>query len=315
MKNKVRAAVVQAGSCLFDHAATMERFERLALDAARRGAEVAVFPEAFIGGYPKGMDFGARVGQRSQQGREWFARYWKSAIDVPGESAAQIGEIARSTGMDIVVGVIERDGGTLYCTVLYFSGDGRLLGKHRKVMPTAMERLIWGFGDGATLKIVETGRARIGAAICWENYMPQLRWSMYQQRVELYCAPTVDDRETWQPSMRHIAIEGRCFVLSACQYLERGDCPDDYPIEGGIEGEIEGDRVADGLLIRGGSAIVDPFGEILAGPVYGREEILVADLDAQRIVEGKYDLDVAGHYARDEVFELRVRQTGRDRRG
>lgn len=298
MKPTVRAAVIQAGTRLFDTEATIERFERLALDAARRGAEIAVFPEAFIGGYPKGMDFGARVGQRSDTGREWFARYWQSAIHVPGETTQRIGEVARSTGMDLVVGVIERDGGTLYCTVLYFAADGSLLGKHRKVMPTAMERLIWGFGDGSTLAAVETARGRIGAAICWENYMPQLRWSLYRQHVELYCAPTVDDRESWQPSMRHIAIEGRCFVLSACQYLEHSDCPDDYPVEAG--------RFADGVMIRGGSVIVDPFGNVLAGPVYGREEVLVADLDAQRIIEGKYDLDVAGHYGRDEIFQLQI---------
>jgi len=124
-----------------------------------------------------------------------------------------------------VVGAIERDGGTLYCTALFFGPDGRLLGKHRKLMPTALERLVWGCGDGSTLTVVDTPRGKIGAVICWENYMPLLRTAMYAKGVELYCAPTVDDRDSWLPTMRHVALEGRCFVLSACQYLTRADCP------------------------------------------------------------------------------------------
>lgn len=294
MKASVRAAVVQAGSRLFDSDDTLERFERLAVEAARRGAEIAVFPEAFIGGYPKGMDFGVTVGRRSDAGREAFGRYFRDSIEVPGQATERIGEIARGCNLAVVVGVIERGGGTLYCTALYFGADGRLLGKHRKLMPTAMERVIWGCGDASTPSVVDAAGARVGAAICWENYMPQLRMSLYEQGVELYCAPTVDDREAWQPSMRHVAIEGRCFVLSASQYLTIEDCPEDYP--------ADPDAYPDGTLIRGGSVIVDPFGEVLAGPVYDREEVLVADLDAERIIRGKFDLDVVGHYARRDVF-------------
>jgi len=300
VKNNVKVAVVQAGSRLFDSGATMDRFEQLALDAARRGAELAVFPEAFIGGYPKGMDFGARVGQRSAEGREWFARYFRQSISVPGPETDRIGEVARSCRLQVTVGVVERDGGTLYCTALYVGADGALLGKHRKVMPTAMERLIWGFGDGSTLDIVDSDLGRLGAVICWENYMPQVRLAMFAQNVELYCAPTVDDRESWQPSMRHIAMEGRCFVLAACQYLTRADCPADYP--------VEDDRFPGGTLIRGGSVIIDPMGEALAGPVYDKEDILVAELDASSIIRGKFDLDVAGHYARPEVFKHKIKK-------
>jgi len=289
MDPTVRAAVVQAGSRIFDLEGTLARVENLALEAARRGAVIAVFPEAFVGGYPKGLDFGVRVGQRSDAGRELFARYFDDSIVVPGPVTERIGEIARGCGISIVIGAIERGGGTLYCTALYLGADGRLLGKHRKLMPTAMERVIWGCGDESTLAAVDAGFARIAAAICWENYMPEMRMSMYRQGVELYCAPTVDDRETWQPTMRHVAIEGRCFVLSACQYMTLDDCPEDYP--------VESDRFPDGALIRGGSVIVDPFGEILAGPVYDSEDILVAELDARRIVQGKFDLDVAGHYS------------------
>lgn len=298
MKDNVKAAVIQAGSRLFDLDATLNRFEQLTLEAARKGAELAVFPEAFIGGYPKGMDFGVRVGQRSDEGREWFARYFRQSIRVPGPETERMGEIARSCGLHVAVGVIERDGATLYCTVLYFGADGMLRGKHRKVMPTAMERLIWGFGDGSTLEVVETDLGRLGAAICWENYMPQVRLAMYAQNVELYCAPTVDDRESWQPSMRHVAMEGRCFVLAACQYLTREDCPADYP--------VADDRFPDGTLIRGGSVIVDPMGQVIAGPAYDREDILIADLGADAIIRGKFDLDVAGHYARPEIFKLKI---------
>jgi nitrilase len=296
-----RVAVVQVGSVLFDTPATMDKLRRFADEAAGQGARLAVFPEAFVGGYPKGIDFGARVGSRSPEGREWFRRYYESAISVPGPETQAIGEAAAEHGMHIVVGVIERDGGTLYCTALFFGSDGTLLAKHRKLMPTAMERLIWGMGDGSTLPVLETEIGRIGAVICWENYMPLLRTAMYAQGIELYCAPTVDDRDMWIASMRHIAVEGRCFVLSAVQYLTRADCPSDYqPLQG---------NEPDTVLIRGGSAIVGPLGEELAGPLYGREAVLVADLDLAEIPRAKFDFDAVGHYARPDVFELRVDRT------
>ena len=199
--------------------------------------------------------------------------------------------------MYIVIGTIERAGGTLYCTVLYIGPDGSLLGRHRKVMPTAAERLIWGQGDGSTLGVIETAVGRVGAAICWENYMPQLRLSMYAQGVQLYCAPTVDDRETWQATMRHIALEGRCYVLAACQFARRSDYPDDYPVT--AEGP-------DTILIGGGSVIVDPLGQVLAGPARDGEAVLVADLDLDAIDGAFLDLDVVGHYARPDIFHLEV---------
>jgi nitrilase len=277
----VRVAVVQAGSVLFDREASVAKAERLIEEAAAGGARLMVFPEAFIGGYPKGEDFGARVGSRTPEGRKLFRRYFEGAVDVPGPDTARLGEAARAASSWLVIGVIERDGGTLYCTALFFGPDGSLAGKHRKLMPTAMERLIWGFGDGSTMPVIETGFGRAGAVICWENYMPLLRAAMYAKGVQLYCAPTVDDRETWPVTMRHIALEGRCFVLSACQSNE---------------------------LIRGGSVIVGPLGKVLAGPCYGGECILGAELDMGEIAEGKFDLDVAGHYARPDVFHLEVRE-------
>jgi nitrilase len=266
----------------------------------RLGARVAVFPEAYVGGYPKGLDFGARVGSRSPAGREDFRRYFASAIAVPGPETARMGGFAAEMACHLVVGVIERDGATLYCSALMFGPDGRLLGKHRKLMPTASERLIWGMGDGSTLPVLDTPAGRVGAVICWENYMPALRLAMYAKGVGLYCAPTVDDREMWQPTMRHIAAEGRCFVLSACQYLTRADAPEAYAC---IQGDAPGTE-----LIRGGSVIVSPLGEVLAGPVYGCEAILTADIDPEDTIRGKFDLDVTGHYARPEVFSLTVNE-------
>jgi nitrilase len=293
----VRAAVVQVGSMAFDTDATLVRVQRLAAEAGASGARIAVFPEALLGGYPKGSDFGARVGKRTAEGREWFRRYREAAVDVPGPAVDRLGEIARANGLHMVIGVVERDGGTLYCTVVFLGPDGTLLGRHRKVMPTAVERLIWGQGDGSTLPVLDTPVGRVGAVICWENYMPQLRLAMYGQGIQLYCAPTVDDRETWLPTMRHIALEGRCFVLSACQFARRSDYPDDYPVP--ADGP-------DAVLIGGGSVIVDPFGRVLAGPAHDGEAVLIADLDLAEIDRGVLDLDVVGHYGRPDIFRLDV---------
>src|SRR5215813_4303010 len=202
--NCTRVAVAQAGSVLFDNEASLVKAEACIAKAAATGARLVLFPEAFLGGYPKGEDFGARVGSRTPEGRALFRRYHEGAIDVPGPATNRLGQAARAHNAWFVIGVIEREGGTLYCTALFFAPDGTLAGKHRKLMPTAMERLIWGFGDGATLPVLDTGFGRIGAVICWENYMPLLRAAMYAKGIQLYCAPTVDDRETWQPTMRHI---------------------------------------------------------------------------------------------------------------
>jgi nitrilase len=198
----------------------------------------------------------------------------------------------------LVIGVIEREGGTLYCTVLFFSPDGNLMGKHRKLMPTAMERVVWGFGDGSTLSVFDTPLGKIGSVICWENYMPLLRMYMYSQGIQIYCAPTADHRDTWLSSIRHIAMEGRCFVLSSCQYLTRADCPKDYDAIQGNDPET--------ILMRGGSSIIGPLGQILAGPHFDGPCILAADLDLDEIPGSKYDFDVVGHYARPDIFQLHV---------
>jgi len=288
----VRAAVVQAGPVAFDLARTLEKTSTLVASAAA-GAELVVFPEAFVSAYPKGIDFGTLVGSRTPEGRAWFRRYYESAIDVPGPAVVQLGAMARDNHVHLVIGVIEREHGTLYCTVLFFAPDGTLSAKHRKVMPTAMERIIWGFGDGSTLPVLDTPLGKLGAVICWENYMPLLRMHMYSKGIQLYCAPTVDDRDVWQHTMHHIALEGRCFVLAACQYIDRSGYPEDYPAS---------------PVIRGGSVIINPLGKTLAGPLYGEEGILRAELNLDEIAEGKFDLDVAGHYARPDIFRLTVNE-------
>ena len=298
-KHVVRAAVVQAASVVFDRDRTIEKARGLVADAARGGARLVVLPEAFVPGYPKGLDFGARVGDRTDAGREDFRRYWESAVEVPSPATAALGRAARDANAHLVVGIVERDGGTLYCTVVFFAPDGTLLGKHRKLMPTAAERLVWGFGDGSTLPVYDTALGKLGAVICWENYMPMLRMTMYAKDIQLYCAPTADSRDSWIATVRHVALEGRCFVLSCCQYLTRADCPPDYALD--IEAPC-------GVLMRGGSCIVSPFGQILAGPHYGAEAILFADLDMADIARGKYDMDVAGHYARPDIFRLMVNE-------
>ena len=198
------------------------------------------------------------------------------------------------------MGVMERDLGTLYCTALFFGPDGSLLGKHRKLMPTAGERLAWGFGDGSTLPVLQTPIGNIGAVICWENYMPMLRMAMYAKGISIYCAPTADDRETWLPTMRHIALEGRCFVLTACQTIRLRDFPKDY--------RCALTEDPDALLMRGGSAIIDPLGTVLAGPAFGEETLLTAELDLHALVRAKFDFDVAGHYARPDIFSLSVNE-------
>ncbi|GAC1447128.1 MAG: carbon-nitrogen hydrolase family protein [Ktedonobacterales bacterium] len=296
----VRAAVVQAAPVAFDRERTLAKVCALTTEAASQGAELVVFPEAFVAAYPRGLSFGAVVGNRTPAGREEYRRYWESAVDVPGPAVDTLAGIAAQSHVHLVIGVIERDGGTLYCTVLFFAPDGRYLGKHRKLMPTASERLVWGFGDGSTLPVFDTPLGRLGAVICWENYMPLLRTAMYAKGIQLYCAPTADGRDTWIATMQHIALEGRCFVLSCNQFCRRSDYPDDYATPFGDE--------PDTVLSRGGSCIIAPLGNILAGPDFTGESILTADLDMGDIARGKYDFDVVGHYARPDVFQLRVNE-------
>lgn len=297
---KVQAAVVQAAPVMFEREATIDKMADLAADAARAGARIVVFPEAFVSAYPRGMDFGAVIGNRTPEGREQYRRYYDSSVDIPGPALDRMGKIAHDNKIYLVAGVVERDNGTLYCTVVFFASDGAYLGKHRKLMPTGSERLVWGFGDGSTLPVFDTPYGKLGAVICWENYMPLMRTAMYAKGIQIYCAPTADTRDTWISSMRHIALEGRCFVLSCCQFQRRKDFPADYP--------AFLNEPPDAIETRGGSCIVSPLGEVLAGPDFERECILAAELDLADTTRGKYDFDPVGHYARPDIFRLYVNE-------
>jgi nitrilase len=300
---RVKVALVQAAPILFDREATVEKARRLIAEAASQDAELILFPEAFIPAYPRGLSFGTVVGGRSPAGRRAWQRYWANAVDVPGPATEALGAATCQANAYLAIGVVERDTqfsrGTLYCTLLYFGPDGRLLGKHRKLKPTAAERLIWGEGDGSTLTVLDTEIGKIGGLICWENYMPLARMAMYSKGVELYLAPTADARDTWHATLRHVAREGRCFVLGCNQFVTKDMYPADLD---GVEELADQPEV----ICRGGSAIISPLGEVLAGPLYDQEGTLFADLDLAEVAQGKFAFDVVGHYARPDVFQLTV---------
>lgn len=298
MKSKVKVAVVQDSSVPFDAAATTEKTCRLIGEAARSGAEFVLFPEAFLGTYPKGLTFDAPVGQRLPEGRDEFLRYFQGAVELNGPELREIEKSARQHNVFVVLGIVERGGSTLYCAVVYLDPKRGRVGTRRKLMPTAAERLIWGFGDGSTLDVIESDAGKTAAVVCWENYMPALRSTMYAQGVEIYCAPTADDRPTWLSSMQHIALEGRCYVLSAAQFIRRREFGDNY--------RSVLVKNPDEVVMRGGSVIIGPLGGILAGPIFDEKAILYAELDNATLVRSKMDFDPMGHYARPDIFSLKV---------
>ncbi|KAG5353061.1 hypothetical protein C0989_010869 [Termitomyces sp. Mn162] len=298
MPRTIRASVVQTCSARFSIPDTLNKLDQLTrLARDRDRSQLCVFPEAFIGGYPKLSTFGASVGTRTDVGRDQFARYHAGAIEVPSPALTRIEEISRETGVFLVVGIIERELGTLYCTVVFVDPVKGYVGKHRKLVPTAMERLMWGQGDASTLPVLEKKfdgvegevGTRLSATICCLG-------------TELYCAPTVDARPEWQSTMQHIALEGGCFVLAACQYAEAKDFPDEHFVFMGAGTLPEPNKV----MIEGGSVIISPLGTILAGPLRDAEGVLTADLDLDDVVRKKFDLDVVGHYARNDIFKLSV---------
>lgn len=298
-----KVAVIQSASVPFDAEASTLKAEQLIAEVGAAGAELAVFPEAFIGGYPKGTAFGTAIGYRLKRGREEYARYFAGAVALDGPEVERLVQASAEHGVSVVMGIIERLGATLYCTALLISPTDGLVGNHRKLMPTGTERLVWGFGDGSTLDTMDTSAGKVGTVICWENYMPLMRQAMYAKGVQLYCAPTADDRPTWQASMTHIALEGRVFVLSACQYITRDAFPEDHQID--VEPPQNGAKDSN-VLMRGGSVIIDPSGTVLAGPVFDEETILYADIDLEAKTESHLDFDVVGHYSRPDVFSLNV---------
>lgn len=318
---KVRVGVAQSASKEFDFSATLERFRALAQEAQAAGVRFLLFPEAFFGGYPKHTNFGAVVGLRGDEGRKDFAKYFKGAIAIPSAEADAIAQVAKDTNVAIATGVIEKDGSTLYCSVLYVDPVVGIVAKHRKLMPTASERLIWGNGDGSkenlsaqTIRLSDgeddAKTLLVGGGVCWENMMPLLRYHYYQQGIQLYIAPTVDARENWLHTMVHIAMESRCFVLSANQFATTADYPRWHQeiMRSALEGATENapPLADDAEIIGGGSCIISPLGEILAGPLRKRQGILTAEIDLDDVVGARFDLDLTGHYSRSDVFALNV---------
>jgi nitrilase len=298
---KFKVACVQATPVIFDLEKSVEKAITLTADAAGTGCKLVVFPETFIPGYPAGLGFGTVVGSRTQAGRDQFKEYWQNSVEVPGVYTDKLAECAKKNTVFLTVGVTERDkvNKTLYCSLLYFGPDGSLLGKHRKIKPTAAERLVWGEGDGSTLCTFDTEIGKIGGLICWENYMPLARMAMYNKGVEIYLAPTADSRDSWNATMQHIAFEGRCYVIGCNQYFTKSDFPQH------LQAELAQDRPE--VLSRGGSVIVSPLGEVLAGPLYGEEGILTAEVDLDELVRSRMDFDVTGHYSRNDIFKLKVK--------
>lgn len=294
-------AALQIGSHPEGKAATLDAVLAFEEEIAAARADLVVMPEALLGGYPKGEQFGTHLGYRTAEGREAFARYYDNAVDLDGPEVAALAGLSARTGAALVVGAIERAGSSLFCTALFLEPDRGLAARHRKLMPTGTERLIWAQGDGSTMPVVASRAGKLGAAICWENYMPLFRAAMYEKGVEIWCAPTVDERDVWRSAMRHIAHEGRCFVVSACQVQPS-------PAELGIAVENWPD---DRPLIAGGSMIVGPLGDVLAGPLERETGLLVATIDPRDIVRARYDFDPVGHYARPDVFRLCVDETAR----
>jgi nitrilase len=301
MKAPVTVACVQAEPVILDRDATIEKLGGLAAEAVGKGAKLLVFPEAFVPAYPSSVWARALAGWAEPGAKEAFALLARESLEIPGEAADRLGEIARENDVWLVTGVTERDPerpGTLYNTLLYHAPDGSLALKHRKLVPTNHERLVWGQGDGEGLRAIETGIGRLGGLICWENYMPLARFALYESGVEIYVASTADDGDNWQPTLVHIAREARAFVISPSHFQRASSYPADFPLAKLLEG-ID-------LVGRGGSAILSPDGSYLAGPLYGEEGILYAELDPVRLDEERQRFDPAGHYHRPDVLGLRV---------
>lgn len=296
-----QAAVVQASPVFFDKAKTIEKIEALTREAASNKAQLVLFPETFIPGYPRGFTFGATVGSRSAEGRELFLRYWENSIEVSSKETDLLARLAKECKTYLVIGVTEKDktSDTLYCSLLYFSPEGSLIHKHRKIKPTASERILWGEGDGKDLNVIDTSIGKLGGLICWENYMPLARTALYEQGLEIYLAPTADCRDCWQATLTHIACESRSFVLGCNQYILR----ESYPTE--LKYLIDKNAPVD---CTGGSVIISPMGKVIAGSLFDKEGILYAEIDHREIIKAKMDFDVIGHYARPDIFNFEWKQ-------
>ena len=301
LKNTCRVAVVQATPVMFRKDKCLEKALRLIDEAAGEGAELIVFPELFIPGYPYGMTFGFTVGARNEDGRKDWQLYCDNSIVVPGPETERLAAAAKAAGAYVSIGISERDSvtGTLYNSNLIFCPDGTLAPVHRKLKPTGAERVVWGDADRGYFPVVDTPWGPMGSLICWESYMPLARTALYEKGVTLYISPNTNDNSEWQATVQHIALEGRCYFINCDMVFHRADYPD------GLHCPDEIARLND-IPCRGGSCIVDPYGHYVVQPVWDREDILYADLDMRRVPASRMELDVCGHYARPDVLRLTV---------
>jgi nitrilase len=299
MNGPLVVACVQAEPVVLDREASIEKLALLTAEAAGNGASLVVFPEAFLPAYPSSAWAKALAGWADPRAKAAFALLARESVAVPGPGESRIGEVAREHGVLVATGVTETDvetNGTLYNTLLVHDEHGSLVLKHRKLVPTNHERLVWGQGDGAGLRAVQTSAGRIGGLICWENYMPLARFAFYESGIEIYLAPTADDGEPWQHTLVHIARESRAFVVSPAHFQRASAYPPEFPLADELQGKD--------VIGRGGSAILGPDGAYLAGPLYDEEGILYAELDPARLHEERQRFDAAGHYHRPDVLRL-----------
>ncbi len=296
----VKVCLVQDNPVFFDKEKTLDKMEGIIAKNARLGCNLIVFPESFIPGYPRGFSFGAVVGSRTKEGRELFTKYYKNSFSLDGEEMGRLVKMAKMNNVYLCIGITEKqeDNGSLYCTMVYISPANGLLGVHRKIKPTGTERLIWAEAGGESLTTFDTRIGKLGGLICWENYMPMARMAMYNKGVEIYIAPTADSRDVWTATMQHIALEGRCFVLGCNQYYTKSMYPDEFKSE--VKDEKEN-------MCEGGSIIVSPLGQVIAGPLFGEAGCLIAELDLDEVQDSKLDFDVVGHYARNDIFRLGIK--------
>lgn len=302
LQKHLRAAIVQAVPVLFDKKATLEKVVRQIQEAAANGAELIVFPESLVPCYPYGLTFGFTVGSRKEEGRKDWKVYYDNAVLVPDDTVS-LAAAAKKARAWVSIGVTERDpvNCSLYCTNLVFSPEGKLASVHRKIKPTGSERYIWADSHvpETYFPVVDTPWGRMGSLICWENYMPLARVALYQKGISLYLAPNTNDNPEWQDTIRHIAIEGHCYVFNVDQYFTRDMYPADL-----LEQEEIG-RLND-IVCRGGSCIIDPYGHCVTEPVWDKEAIVYADLDMDKVPMSRMEFDATGHYTRPDILELKV---------
>ena len=296
---KVKVCLIQDSPVFFDKKKSIDKVEELTKKYAKQGCELIVFPESFIPGYPRFFSFGATIGNRTKEGRELYLEYHKNSIDIKSNELKQLEELAKFENVYLVIGVTEKTDvdGSLFCSMLYISPTKGLLGVHRKIKPTGTERIIWSEAAGESLVTFQTKIGKLGGLICWENYMPLARMSMYKKGVEIYIAPTADSREEWTATMKHIALEGRCFVLGCNQFFTKSMYPDRF--QNIVKDEPE-------IICPGGSVIVSPLGKTIAGPLFDKAGALIAELNLDEINSSKLDFDAIGHYSRDDIFHFNV---------